>query len=180
MCRFGGGQQQQQGEKRGEDVTMELPVTLEDLYNGRVYEMQVKKQEVCSHCSGTGARSENDIHTCNVPHTHYHSSLVARHHDLLTFVSTVIAYVVPCLMCVLCCVMLGHHCQGRGMRVHMHQIAPGFVQQVQQQCEYCGGKVTTHRHIHATHALACSYCNSNAILHHSCMSHVPFCCIVDR
>jgi len=33
-----------------------------------------------------------------------------------------------------------HACQGRGMRVHMHQIAPGFVQQVQQPCDVCGGK----------------------------------------
>jgi len=99
----GGGHHQQQGEKRGEDVTIDLSVTLEDLYNGRVFEVQHKKQEVCNHCSGTGARSENDIHTC-------------------------------------------HACQGRGMRVHMHQIAPGFVQQVQQQCEVCGGKGKVVKH----------------------------------
>lgn len=31
-------------------------------------------------------------------------------------------------------------CQGRGVKIQMHQIGPGFVQQVQMQCDVCGGK----------------------------------------
>lgn len=101
---FGGhAQQQAQGERRGQDVTIDLPVTLADLYNGRVFEVLVKQQQLCPHCRGTGAKSENDAQVCSA-------------------------------------------CQGRGVRVHMHQIAPGFVQQVQQTCDVCGGKGKIIRH----------------------------------
>lgn len=94
---FGGQQQQQQEEQRGEDITLDLHVTLEDLYRGKTREVLVKNQVLCSHCRGTGADNENDVKQCHV-------------------------------------------CQGRGMTIRMQQLAPGFVQQVQAQCDHCGGK----------------------------------------
>jgi DnaJ-related protein SCJ1 len=39
---------------RGDDITLELHATLEDLYNGRQLEVAVKKQVLCPKCRGTG------------------------------------------------------------------------------------------------------------------------------
>ena len=91
---FGGGHQHgghggQAEERRGDDVHLDLPATLEDLYKGRVFEVQVKQQHLCSSCRGTGARKESDVVPCN-------------------------------------------SCGGRGVVIKMHQIGPGFMQQVQQ------------------------------------------------
>jgi DnaJ homolog subfamily A member 1 len=33
-----------------------------------------------------------------------------------------------------------HACRGSGMRVHLQQIAPGFVQQIQAMCTDCQGQ----------------------------------------
>jgi DnaJ-related protein SCJ1 len=63
---FGGhGHMQNQEERRGEDVRLDLTVTLEDLYKGKVYEVQLKQQHLCHQCRGTGARKESDIVKCN-------------------------------------------------------------------------------------------------------------------
>lgn len=94
---FGGGRQQQNPEdNRGPDINLDVPVTLEDLYLGRNYEILVKNQVICPKCRGSGAKSENDVQQC-------------------------------------------HACQGRGVRVQVQQLAPGFVQQFQSQCDVCGG-----------------------------------------
>lgn len=66
---FGGGhmhaqRQQEPSERRGPDVQLDLRVTLEDLYKGRVYELLLQQQHVCSACSGSGARSESDVVQC--------------------------------------------------------------------------------------------------------------------
>lgn len=61
----GGGRAQQQEERRGADVHLDLPVTLEDLYVGRVHEVLVRQAHLCPHCRGSGARSESDVHKCH-------------------------------------------------------------------------------------------------------------------
>ena len=100
---FGGGFHHGHGghgaqeERRGEDIKLDLSVSLEDLYKGRVYEVQLKQQHLCSACRGTGARKESDVVPCGT-------------------------------------------CQGRGVVIKMHQIGPGFMQQVQQPCDVCSGK----------------------------------------
>ena len=58
------GQRQDAGEKRGDDITLDMVVTLEELYSGVVKEVKVKNKQLCEHCRGSGAESENDIHTC--------------------------------------------------------------------------------------------------------------------
>lgn len=55
---------QQSDTPRGPDFEVDLEVTLRDLYEGRQFSLTQRKQNTCSQCRGTGARSEADIHTC--------------------------------------------------------------------------------------------------------------------
>jgi len=43
-----------------------VQATLEDLYNGRDFEILQRRQILCTHCRGTGADDPNDVQTCNV------------------------------------------------------------------------------------------------------------------
>ena len=63
---FGGHHQQSNEERRGDDIRLDLSVTLEDLYKGRVYEVELKQQHLCSSCRGSGARKESDVTQCPV------------------------------------------------------------------------------------------------------------------
>eukprot|EP01087_Luapelamoeba_hula_P005640 TRINITY_DN1568_c0_g1_i1.p1 TRINITY_DN1568_c0_g1~~TRINITY_DN1568_c0_g1_i1.p1 ORF type:complete len:404 (+),score=64.33 TRINITY_DN1568_c0_g1_i1:91-1302(+) len=64
---FGGGHQQGQREpERGTDLTVELDVTLKDLFVGRELIVTTKKQILCPHCRGTGAKNPDDVHQCPV------------------------------------------------------------------------------------------------------------------
>jgi len=112
---FGGGGRQSQEEQRGEDIKMDLHITLEDLYIGRNFEVLVKNQMLCPKCRGSGARNDNDVVNCN-------------------------------------------HCNGRGVRVTVHQLAPGFVQQVQSTCDMCGGtgKIVKSK---------CPHCQGKKVVH---------------
>eukprot|EP00457_Paulinella_chromatophora_P010927 gb/GEZN01011046.1/.p1 GENE.gb/GEZN01011046.1/~~gb/GEZN01011046.1/.p1 ORF type:complete len:362 (+),score=43.17 gb/GEZN01011046.1/:31-1116(+) len=63
---FGGGGRRSGGndERRGSDVTLELPVRLEDLYSGLETEVAVRNNEICPRCRGHGAAHEDDVKTC--------------------------------------------------------------------------------------------------------------------
>jgi len=93
---FGGGRRDDH-EKRGDDLTIDLVVSLEELYKGAMKEARVSGKHLCEHCRGSGAESDAHIHTCK-------------------------------------------ECGGKGHTIHMQPIGPGFVQQVQQQCNRCSGK----------------------------------------
>lgn len=95
---FNRGQQDQQ--KKGPTVNLNLDVTLKDLYVGATVEFETSKQVVCDKCRGTGAKSADDVKKCS-------------------------------------------SCGGKGHKIVTHQLGPGFVQQVQQQCEKCNGKGKT-------------------------------------
>ncbi|KAF9128831.1 DnaJ- protein scj1 [Mortierella sp. 14UC] len=104
---FGGGGGRHHGhgheqERRGPEIRMELEVTLEELYSGKSIEIEVSKQIVCPHCSGSGARSSEDVVTCS-------------------------------------------GCQGQGVKIVKHMLAPGMFQQFRQTCDQCGGKGKTIR-----------------------------------
>jgi len=117
FSQFGFFGQQQRGsdeQARGEDIKLDMRVTLEDLYNGKTFEMLVKNQILCPKCRGTGARKEEDVQQCP-------------------------------------------HCQGRGMKVTMHQLAPGFVQQVQSPCDACSGTGKIIRH-------KCPHCSGKKVV----------------
>ena len=63
---FGGmfGRRQDEGERRGDDLVLDLVVTLDELYSGASKEVRVHSKQLCEHCRGTGADSESDISEC--------------------------------------------------------------------------------------------------------------------
>jgi DnaJ-related protein SCJ1 len=61
----GGGGRAKKGElQKAPPQTIELQATLEDLYNGRDFEILQKRQVLCTHCRGTGADDPNDVQSC--------------------------------------------------------------------------------------------------------------------
>jgi len=66
---FGGGFGGNRGNKemaKGQNIVIELQCTLEDLYNGRDFEVLQRRQVLCHHCRGTGAEDPNDVTKCPV------------------------------------------------------------------------------------------------------------------
>lgn len=62
----GGGGHFAEDERRGPDFQSDLFVTLEDLYNGKEISVQVQGKKICPKCRGSGARSDQHIHHCDV------------------------------------------------------------------------------------------------------------------
>jgi len=60
----GGGQRRSGGTRRGADLRYELELTLEDAVKGREIPVSVPRREVCSTCSGSGARHGSSAKTC--------------------------------------------------------------------------------------------------------------------
>ncbi|XP_060709578.1 dnaJ homolog subfamily A member 4-like [Hemiscyllium ocellatum] len=92
---FGGGGRMQR-EKRGKDVVHQLPVSLEDLYNGATRKLALKKNVICDKCDGCGGK-KGAVEKCP-------------------------------------------NCKGRGIEIHVQQIGPGMVQQIQTMCSECHGQ----------------------------------------
>ncbi|KXS11886.1 heat shock protein DnaJ family protein [Gonapodya prolifera JEL478] len=65
---FGGHQQRQ--ERKGPEISLELAVTLEDLFSGRDVDVELNKQVLCPKCRGTGAKNPDDVTTCSSCHGH--------------------------------------------------------------------------------------------------------------
>ncbi|RXK42649.1 chaperone DnaJ [Tremella mesenterica] len=59
---FGGGGPAQ--EQKGPSMLTNVEVNLADMYTGRNLEFQVPRKVICTHCHGSGAESESDIHQC--------------------------------------------------------------------------------------------------------------------
>eukprot|EP00042_Codosiga_hollandica_P055701 m.785984 g.785984 ORF g.785984 m.785984 type:complete len:406 (+) comp59173_c0_seq3:2-1219(+) len=59
---FGGGRGQQR-ERRGKDMVHQLPVSMKDLYVGKVSKLAVQKNVICSSCSGKGGK-EGAVQPC--------------------------------------------------------------------------------------------------------------------
>jgi DnaJ-related protein SCJ1 len=80
---FGGGHRQHghgggdPQERRGADIELDLPVTLEELYKGKVFEVSLKQQHLCPACRGTGARKESDVVQC--PHCRGQGIVIKMH-----------------------------------------------------------------------------------------------------
>lgn len=47
---------QQRGKERGPNTRIELGISLEDLYNGATRQIQFERNNVCTHCHGTGGK----------------------------------------------------------------------------------------------------------------------------
>jgi DnaJ-related protein SCJ1 len=66
FCSFGfGGQRRSAEEQRGDDLELDLFVSLKDLYLGRIISVEVQNKKICHHCRGSGAKSEAHTHTCH-------------------------------------------------------------------------------------------------------------------
>merc|ERR1719474_2236785 len=63
---MGGGRRRQQ-RRRGDDTVHTLRVTLEDLYNGKVSKLKLKKKVICGTCKGAGGKG-NAVQTCSSCH----------------------------------------------------------------------------------------------------------------
>ncbi|KAJ3012967.1 DnaJ- protein scj1 [Thoreauomyces humboldtii] len=61
---FGGFGHQHTQQQKGPEVNMDLSVTLEELYLGTSFEVEVNKQIICPTCRGSGAKHQNDVKTC--------------------------------------------------------------------------------------------------------------------
>lgn len=56
------------GPSRGRDIQTSITITFEEAAFGCEKEIKLNKYETCSHCSGLGAESKNDIETCSKCH----------------------------------------------------------------------------------------------------------------
>lgn len=61
---FGGGLRGRSGERRGNDLTYELEVTLEDAFRGTEKEIEVPRIEKCDVCGGSGSAPGTSPKTC--------------------------------------------------------------------------------------------------------------------
>jgi len=55
----------QQGQNKGADIVLPLEVSLEELYTGTMFAVEVNKRVICDRCRGTGAQNERDVETCS-------------------------------------------------------------------------------------------------------------------
>jgi len=60
---FGGGRQRRQP-SRGADLRYDMEITLEEAAFGTEREISIPRNEQCSECKGSGAKSQSDIVTC--------------------------------------------------------------------------------------------------------------------
>ncbi len=63
-----GQSRRRQGPRRGEDLQMEISITLDDVLNGAKKHIVVPRMKTCSSCNGSGAQSSSDKQTCSTCH----------------------------------------------------------------------------------------------------------------
>ncbi|KAJ3273357.1 DnaJ- protein scj1 [Terramyces sp. JEL0728] len=64
FSQFGGGHRFNRQEKKGHSISIELSVTLEELYLGKSVDIEINKQIICPICRGSGAKSDEHVKTC--------------------------------------------------------------------------------------------------------------------
>jgi len=60
----GGGGRKDRGPARTQDAKYQLPVSLEDLYNGKTRNLKLNRTVVCSTCDGTGSKTKTKPSHC--------------------------------------------------------------------------------------------------------------------
>ncbi|MDD5230572.1 MAG: molecular chaperone DnaJ [Candidatus Marinimicrobia bacterium] len=66
---FGGGRQRSRTtERRGSDLKLRMPLTLEEINTGVSKKVKIKRLEVCETCNGSGAKPGSKTVTCPVCH----------------------------------------------------------------------------------------------------------------
>eukprot|EP00761_Pharyngomonas_kirbyi_P002207 gb/GECH01002211.1/.p1 GENE.gb/GECH01002211.1/~~gb/GECH01002211.1/.p1 ORF type:complete len:498 (+),score=96.90 gb/GECH01002211.1/:1-1494(+) len=64
------------------DITLDLPVNLQELYNGNKRRFELRRHVLCSQCNGTGARSASDVETCRACEGKGRRMFVKQHGNL--------------------------------------------------------------------------------------------------
>ncbi|WVQ85189.1 hypothetical protein IAT38_007354 [Cryptococcus sp. DSM 104549] len=108
---FGGGGAREA--QRGPGLLTNLEVSLGDMYTGRTVEFQIPRKIICTHCHGSGAESDADIHQCN--HCNGQGIIVQRH-QIFPGMFTNVQAACP-------------HCSGKGRRIT-------------RQCHLCNSRKT--------------------------------------
>ncbi len=63
---FGGGTSRRStGPRKGEDIRIKMTISFEEACFGVEKEINLQREEECTRCAGTGAKSKNDIKTCS-------------------------------------------------------------------------------------------------------------------
>ncbi|HAX72865.1 MAG TPA: molecular chaperone DnaJ, partial [Firmicutes bacterium] len=60
----GGGRRNPNGPARGNDLKQSITITFEEAAFGVTKEIKVNREEECTKCGGSGARSKDDVETC--------------------------------------------------------------------------------------------------------------------
>ncbi len=61
----GMGRRQQEGPKRGPEVSFSLKASLEDIYNGKSTKISINRDRVCAECKGEGGKGASTCGECN-------------------------------------------------------------------------------------------------------------------
>lgn len=56
--------QQSSGKKKGQSVTMELPITLEEIMNGSTRKLAINRKRLCVTCHGKGGEGVSECNKC--------------------------------------------------------------------------------------------------------------------
>ena len=59
-----GGRKQQEAKKQVKPIGQVVEVTLEDLYNGKVLEVDIERHRICAKCNGVGGSDPTAVKTC--------------------------------------------------------------------------------------------------------------------
>ena len=139
---FGGGGRPR-GEPKPKDIIHELAVSLEDFYNGRTRKIAATRDRLCGGCTGTGINPETGKDResfkclqCKGRVCYYFLEIA---HSIYTQSKSIQS--------------------SQGVKVQIREIAPGYAQQMQVECNSCSGKGYA---IPAT--VVCKGCDGNQIV----------------
>lgn len=61
---MGGRREAGNQQKKVKPTAVQVDVTLEDIYNGKVADVTVERHRICSKCNGVGGTDPNAVQTC--------------------------------------------------------------------------------------------------------------------
>jgi DnaJ family protein A protein 2 len=61
---FGERRQRRRSVRKTEDIKLNLPVSLEEIYNGATKKVNFRRKDICKECKGKGVKKENAISKC--------------------------------------------------------------------------------------------------------------------
>lgn len=54
----------QQQEQTGPGISIKIKLTLEELYDGKSFDISYNRKIICPHCRGSGGDNPDDVKTC--------------------------------------------------------------------------------------------------------------------